>query len=147
MAYRSGESEQAQETKKAMSEWFGMNQRDFLDLLAVGALETVRRNGPLQSLATSKHPISAADLKRGIPDYDALDWTGMDALWPVFENLMQRKKSKKGINRFTLNFTTILKDCRPEIVQEDVICQKRPPFCQFIENRVVSETSWRNLLF
>jgi hypothetical protein len=82
-----------------------------------------------------------------IPDYNALDWSAATEFGPRFEAFLKRAPSKKPINRFTLNFTAILNQLRPEVHQEQIIIHSARHFVGLLKARSVSESSWRGVFF
>jgi len=146
MSGRGVEAQQSSDAKRAIAEWAAANSRQAQDLIVAAVLETVRRNGLMHALATSDQPVTAVRVARQIPNYKALDWKPMEDLVQLFEPFLARSRSKKLINRFTLNFTALLRHFQPEISQQEVIVRSAHHFVGLLKERGVSETAWRNLL-
>ena len=143
MAAQHMEPQQASDAKSAIAEWMAANSRQAQDLLAAATLETVRLNEPLQKLASSDEPVTNISVAQRIPDYAALDWRAMENLAQLFEPFVSRSRSKKPINRFTLNFTALLRHVQLEISQQDVIVRSAEHFVNLLKTRRVSESAWR----
>jgi hypothetical protein len=127
-----------------IEEWKQANGREALDLLAAAILETVRKNPALRQLATSDEPITNIHTARQVAVYEALDWTAMETLVQIFEPFLARPKSKKAINRLTLDFTSLLQYLRPEISQLDLVFRSAEHFTALLKKRRVSEAEWRD---
>lgn len=134
----------AHEAREAIEEWSHQNERSAADLCVAAALETVRRNGALSLLVGCSTPITADLVHQSIPDYNALDWSAATDFGPRFEAFLKRSPSKKPINRFTLNFTALLNEFRPEVHQEQIIIHSARHFVRLLKVRSVSESSWRD---
>jgi hypothetical protein len=143
---RGAEAQQSSDAKRAIADWTAANARQAQDLIVAAILETVRRNGPMHALATSDEPVTAVRVAQRVRDYEALDWKPMEELFQLFEPFLARSRSKKPINRLTLNFTALLRHFQPEVIQQDVIARSAQHFVGLLGRRGVSETAWRNLL-
>ncbi len=92
--------------------------------------------------ATSDQPVTNLDVARAIPSFEALDWSPMadlgEILGPLF---LGRPKSKKPINRFTLNFTTLLRHSPPESSQLALAFHSAQHFSALLKCRGVSESA------
>src|SRR5579863_5841052 len=106
--------------QRTIEEWKQANGREALDLLAAAILETVRKNPTLRQLAAAGEPITNVHIARQIAAYEGLDWTAMETLVQIFEPFLARPKSKKPINRLTLDFTFLLQQLQPAISQLDL---------------------------
>jgi hypothetical protein len=146
MSARGKEAQQSSDAKGAIADWTAANARQARDIVVAAILETVRRNGLIQALATSDEPVTAVRVAQQVRNYEALDWKAMEELIQLFEPFLARSRSKKPINRFTLNFTTLLRHYQPEIIQQDVIGRSTQHFVGLLRRRGVTETAWRNLL-
>ena len=146
MSERGVESQQSSDAKKAIADWAAANGRQAQDMFVAATLETVRRNGAMRALATSDQPVTPVRVAQEIPNYEALDWKPMEELIQLFEPFLARSRSKKPINRFTLNFTEHLRHFQPEIGQLDVIVRSAHHFVGLLQKRGVSEAAWRSLL-
>jgi hypothetical protein len=67
----------------------------------------------------------------------------MEKLIQLFEPFLARPKSKKPINRFTLDFTALLRHSQPEISQLGIAFRSAEHFAALLKKRGVSETAWR----
>jgi hypothetical protein len=130
--------------QRTIEEWKQANGREALDLLAAAILETVRKKPVLRRLTASDEPITNVHIARQIAAYEALDWTAMEKLVQIFEPFMARPKSKKPINRLTLDFTSLLQYLRPEIRQLDLTLRSAEHFTALLKTRRVSEADWRD---
>ena len=130
--------------QRTIEEWKQANGREALDLLAAAILETVRKNPVLRQLAASDEPITNVQIARQVAAYEALDWTAMEKLVQIFEPFLARPKSKKPINRLTLDFTSLLAHLRPEISQLDLALRSAEHFTALLEKRRVNEAAWRD---
>jgi hypothetical protein len=146
MSARGTEVEQSSDAKRAIADWTAANARQAQDLVVAAILETVRRNGLMHTLVTSDEPVTAVRVAQQVRDYEALDWKAMEELFQLFEPFLARSRSKKPINRLTLNFTALLRYYQPEVIQQDVIARSAQHFMGLLRRRGVSETAWRNLL-
>lgn len=146
MSERGVESQQSNDAKKAMADWAAANGRQAQDLIVAATLETVRRNGAMRELATSDQLVTPVRVAQEMPNYEALDWKPMEELFQLFEPFLARSRSKKPINRLTLNFTALLRHFQPEISQLDVIVRSAQHFVGLLQKRGVSEAAWRSLL-
>jgi hypothetical protein len=146
MLERSTEAHQARNAKKAIAEWAEANGQQAQNLVVAAVLETVRRNDALRALATSHQPVTSVEVAQQITDYKGLDWKAMDDLVLIFEQFLARSRSKKPINRFTLNFTALLRLVQPEISQIDLIFRSAEHFVSLLKRRGVKEGEWRHLL-
>jgi hypothetical protein len=140
------DAQQSVDAKCAIADWAAANGRQAQDLVVTSVLETVRRNPSLRNLATSDQPVTTVEIAKQIPDYQALDWKPMEEMFPLFEPFLARSRSKKQINRFTLNFTALLRHCQPDMSQPDVIIRSAQHFVGLRNKRGVSEAVWRVLL-
>ena len=136
--------ESSRSAQRTMEEWKQANGREALDLLAAAILETVRMNPALRQLAASDQPITNVHIARQVAAYEALDWTAMEGLVQIFEPFLARPKSKKPINRLTLDFTSLLQHLRPEISQLDLALRSAEHFTALLKARRVSEADWRD---
>jgi hypothetical protein len=143
---RSAQSEQSRQAEKAITEWRAANSRQAQYRTIAAALETVRRNSPLQTLASSGEPITPTRVQETIPNVEVLDWEPMEELVQLLEPLLTRRHSKKLINRFTLNFTALLHYHQPEITLGQVAFNSAYHFVGLLKQRKVTEEAWRNLL-
>jgi hypothetical protein len=130
--------------QRTIEEWKQANGREALDLLAAAILETVRKNPALRQLAASDEPITNVHIARQVAAYEALDWTAMEKLVQIFEPFLARPKSKKPINRLTLDFTSVLAHLRPEISQLDLALRSAEHFTALLKKRRVNEAEWRD---
>jgi hypothetical protein len=146
MSGRGAEMQRSSDATSAIAEWTAANGREAQDLIVAAVLETVRRNGLVHALATSDEPVTAIRVAKQLRNYEALDWKPMEELLRLFEPFLARSRSKKAINRFTLNSTALLRHSQPEIIQHDVIIRSARHFMALLRKRHVSETAWRNLL-
>ena len=146
MSRQVDEPEQSRDAKKAMADWAAANGRHAQDLIAAAILDTVRRNPAMQSLTNSNHPVTPAAVAQTIPNYELLDWKAMEELVQLFEPFLARSASKKPINRFTLNFTALMRYFQPEISQLDVVVKSAQHFVGLLQKRGVTESAWRDLL-
>ncbi|MGC2331551.1 MAG: hypothetical protein WA581_08860, partial [Candidatus Acidiferrales bacterium] len=137
---------QSVNAKGAITEWAAANARQAQDLIVASVLETVRRNSLMRALVASDEPVTAVRVAQQVPNYEALDWKALEELGRLFEPFLARASSKKAINHFTLNFTALLNQIRPEIIQQDVIVRSADHFMRLLKKRGVSETAWRGLL-
>ena len=146
MARRAVESEQSGDAKKAMADWAAANGRQVQDLAVAAILETARRNEPLRLLVKSDLPVTPVRVAQSVPKYEALDWKPVEDLIQFLEPFLARPRSKKPINRFTLNYTALLRHMEPNISQQDVVFRSAQHFVGLLGKRGVSEADWRNLL-
>jgi hypothetical protein len=146
MSGRGAEAQRSSDAKRAIAEWTAANGRQAQDLIVAAILETVRQNGLMRALATSDEPVTAVRVARQVRNYEALDWRPMEDLFRLFDPFLARSRSKKLINRFTLNSTALLRHSQPEIIQQDVIVRSAHRFVALLSKRGVTETAWRNLL-
>jgi len=130
--------------QRTIEEWKQANGREALDLLAAAILETVRKNPTLRQLAAADEPITNVHIARQIAAYEGLDWTAMEKLVQIFEPFVARPKSKKPINRLTLDFTFLLQQLQPEITQLDLALHSAEHFTALLKKRRVSESAWRD---
>jgi hypothetical protein len=100
----------------------------------------------MHALATSDEPVTPVRVAQQVRDYEALDWKPREELFQLFEPFLARSRSKKPINRLTLNFTALLRHFQADVIQQDVIARSAQHFVGLLRRRGVSETSWRNLL-
>lgn len=140
------ESHQASDAKKAMADWAAANGRQAQDMIVAATLETVRRNDAMRSFATSDQPVTPIRVAQEMPNYEAIDWKPMEELIQLFDPFLTRPRSKKPINRLTLNFTALLRHFQPDVGQLDVIVRSAHHFVGLLQKRGVSEAAWRGLL-
>jgi hypothetical protein len=145
--YRRGrQSTQSWDTEKAISEWEAANSRQAQYLAVAAILETARRNPQTQALASSTEVITPARVAQVVPELKNLDWKPMEDLFQVFEPFLARPRSRKPINRFTLNLTSVLRYLQPEITLQGVAIASAHHFVGLLRKRSVAEDSWRDLL-
>jgi len=130
--------------QRTIEEWKQANGREALDLLAAAILETVRKNPALRQLVASGEPLTNLHTARQVAEYEGLDWTAMEELVQIFEPFLARPKSKKPINRLTLDFTSLLHHLQPEISQLDLALRSAEHFTALLKKRRVSEAEWRD---
>jgi hypothetical protein len=144
---RHAEHAGADNAKQAIAEWAEVNRRGAQDLVVAALLETVRRNQPLLSLTAGADKVTALRVRQGIPDYGALDWQEIPALIQLAEPFLKAEKSRKAINRITLNCTALVQNVQPDIMQERLICWTAGHFVRLLNTRRVTQRAWRDLLF
>jgi hypothetical protein len=139
--------ERAQVAKQALGSLLTMQGRSLQDHFAAALLNTIRSNEVLRSLVRSDDAVTEVQLRRDIPNYEALDWSAMKDSGDLFAPLLRRSASKKLVNRFTLNFNTLAEHVQPDALEEFVIYQSARYFVGLLRKRRVTETAWRSLLF
>jgi hypothetical protein len=132
--------------KQAMADWARDNGPEAHNRIAAAVLETVRRNAPLRALVSADQPVTPVGVAQSVKDFGAIDWTAIEELLHLFEPFLARSRSKKHINRFTLNFTALLPYVEPGFTQWDVILRSAVHFAKLLSQRRASEAGWRNLL-
>jgi hypothetical protein len=146
MSAQGAEAQQSSDANTAIADWTAANARQAQDLIVAALLETVRRNGLFRALATSDESVTAVRVAQQVRDYEAFDWKPMEELFQLFEPFLARSRSKKPINRLTLNFMALLRHFQPEVIQQGVIARSAQHFVGLLGRRKVSEAAWRNLL-
>jgi hypothetical protein len=132
--------------KEAVNQWTDRNGPEARNLLAAAVLETIRQNESLRALATDDCPVTPVTVARAVHDFEQLNWQPMKAAVDLFGPFLARQKSKKQINRFTLQFTDLLQHYQPELSQQLLIVASANNFLNLLKRRRVSERAWRNIL-
>ena len=140
------QSQQSSDAKKAITDWAAANGRQAQDLAVAAILETARRNEPLRVLVKSDLPVTPVRVAQSVPKYETLDWKPVEDLVQLLEPFLARPRSKKPINRITVNYTALLRHLEPDISQQDVVLRSAQHFVGLLRQRGVGEDEWRNLL-
>jgi hypothetical protein len=64
----------------------------------------------------------------------------------LFEPFLMRPRSKKPINRITLDFAALLRQAQPVISQLDIAFRSALHFSQLLKKRGVSEKAWQDVV-
>lgn len=130
--------------QSAIEDWNKANSKEAKDRICAAVLEMVRRNEGMRLLTTSEQPITHLQVARELRDYEALDWTVLEDLGKWFEQFLARPKSKKAINRLTLDFAYLLHHWQPVMSQLAIALHSVNHFAGLLKKRGVNQTTWRN---